>query len=172
MIIDNKRNKTITNYRGKKLGRKAVDSDHVTFILNINLNILPQKQQRMQMLDFKNAEGQAIFKRKATETNEFTQCFENMLPLLEQCEEWFHTLKAHFKKSYPTIRIRNKNIRSSGADSLITQRKKLKQDIEDGKLISEEDFDKLEEDIANIINLNFCLRKISVSKGLVMNPVQ
>ena len=74
-----------------------------------------------------------------------------MLPLLEQCEKWFQTLKAHCKKSYPTIRIRNKNIKSSSADSLITERNKLKQDMEDGKLINEEYLNKLEENIVNIM---------------------
>ena len=70
VIIDNKRNNTITNYRGKKRGRKAVDSDHMTLILNLNLNILPQKQQKIQMLDFKNSEGQGIFKKKIPHTGD------------------------------------------------------------------------------------------------------
>ena len=95
MIIDNQRNYTITNYRGSKRGRRAVDSDHVTLILNLNLNVLPQKPQRVEMLDFKNVEGQALFKRKTSETSEFTECFQNMLPLHEQCEKWFQKLKTH-----------------------------------------------------------------------------
>ena len=61
MIIDNQKSYTITKYRGSKHGRRAVDSDHVTLMLTLNLNVLPQKQQRAEMLDFKNVNGRAIF---------------------------------------------------------------------------------------------------------------
>ena len=43
MVIDSKGEYTITNYAGAKHGRRAVDSDQVTMILKMNLNILPQK---------------------------------------------------------------------------------------------------------------------------------
>ena len=151
MIIDNQKSYAITNYRGTKRGRRAVDSDHVTLMLNLNLNVLPQKQQRAEMLDFKNINGRAIFKRKTTETNDFTDCFESMSPLLEQCENWFDTLKAYCKKSYPMIRIRSKHMKNSSADNLITRRNELKQHIEDGKSNKEEELHKLEVEIATII---------------------
>ena len=150
-IIDNQRNYTITNYRGSKRGRRAVDSDHVTLILNLNLNVLPQKPQRVEMLDFKNLEGQALFKRKTPDTSEFTECFQNMLPLQEQCEKWFQKLKTHCKKSFPIIRIRSNNIKSSEADHLIIQRNKLKLDIEEGKSKDLVKLQKLELEIESII---------------------
>ena len=74
-----------------------------------------------------------------------------MLPLLEQRKNCFQTLKTHCKKSYQIIRIRNKNIRISGADKLIIQRNKLKHDIENGQLGSADELNKLEVDISNII---------------------
>ena len=103
------------------------------------------------LLDFKNVIGQELFKRKTSETTEFTDCFENVLPLLEKCENWFQTLKTHCKKSYPLIRIRNKTVKSSAADNFIIQRNKLKQHIEDGISSDVNELDKLEGKIAYII---------------------
>ena len=60
MVIDNNKEFTITNYKGAKHGKKTVDSDHVTLVLKINLNILPQKPQRVKMFDFKNENGKFI----------------------------------------------------------------------------------------------------------------
>ena len=108
MVIDSKGEFTITNYTGAKNGRRAVNSDHVTLILKMNLNILPQKPHRVELFDFQNEDGQKMFKRKTSETNDFTDCFQNLLPLQEQCENWHATLKSYCAKSYKIIRIRNK----------------------------------------------------------------
>ena len=53
----------------------------MTLKLNLNLKVLPQKPQRIQMLDFKNVIGQELFKRKTSDKTEFTDCFESKLPL-------------------------------------------------------------------------------------------
>ena len=72
MTIDNQRKDTITNYKRKKHGKKAVDTDHMTLRLNLDINVFPQKLQRVQMFDFKNVIGQELFKRKTSETTDFT----------------------------------------------------------------------------------------------------
>ena len=100
----------------KKHGKKAVDTDHMTLRLNLDINVFPQKLQRVQMFDFKNVIGQELFKRKTSETTDFTDCFKNNLPLLEQCDNWFQTLKTHCKKSYPIIRNQSKTVKSSSAE--------------------------------------------------------
>ena len=128
-----------------------MDSDHVTLMLKMNLNVLPHKPQKVEMLDFKNEMSQIIFKKKATETKDFTDCFTNMSPLLDNCERWSDTLKAYCKKSYPIIRIRNHNIKTSSADNLIDARNRLKKQIDDGKSNDIDDLHRLEEKIAEII---------------------
>ena len=97
MIVDENREMTITNYHCAKCGKSAVDSDHVTLMLKMNLNVLPNKPQRVEMLDLRNTEGKILFKKKTTETSEFTAFFKNMLPLLKNCERWNYILKAHCK---------------------------------------------------------------------------
>ena len=92
-----------------------------------------------------------LFKRKTTDTTDFTDCFDNMSPLLDNCEKWFLTLKSHCKKSFPMIRIRSKNMKGSGADSLIVKRNELRQKIDDGKSNNEEKLNMIEVKIADII---------------------
>ena len=58
----------------------------MTLILNLNLKVYPQKPQRVQILDFKNVDGQNLFTRRTSETTDFTDCFESKLPVLEKCE--------------------------------------------------------------------------------------
>ena len=123
----------------------------MTLRLNLNLKVLPQKLQRVEIFDFKNVMGKELFKRKTSETTDFTECFENKLPLLQQCDNWFKILKTYCKKSYPIIRIRSKNVKTSASDKFIIQRNKLKQHIEDGISSDVIELNKLEEKISDII---------------------
>ena len=67
-----------------------------------------------------------------SETKAFTNCFIGVQPVLKQADRWMNTLKTHCKKAFKLIRIRNQNIKHSGADKLITQRNKLiRQDVKD-----------------------------------------
>ena len=50
------------------------------------------------MYDFKNIEGQKKFKIITSETNEFTECFENLQPLSEQVKTWRETLETYYTK--------------------------------------------------------------------------
>ena len=70
MTIDNQRKDTITNYKRKKHGKKAVDTDHMTLRFNLDIKVFPQKLQRVQMFDFKYVIGQELFKRKTSETTD------------------------------------------------------------------------------------------------------
>ena len=74
-----------------------------------------------------------------------------MSPLLDNCERWNAILKAYCKKSYPIIRIRNLNIKTSSADNLIDARNRLKKQIDDDKSNNIDDLHRLEEKIAEII---------------------
>ena len=65
----------ITNYAGSKNERRAVNSVHVTLILKINLNVLPQKPQRVEVFEFHNKDRQKLFRKKISETKDFTDCF-------------------------------------------------------------------------------------------------
>ena len=65
MIIDDQKDKILTNYNGVNKGKKvAVDTDHMTMLLKMNLNIFPQRSQKIEMLDFKYKKGNKFLKFK------------------------------------------------------------------------------------------------------------
>ena len=49
-----------------------------------------------------------MFKNITSFTNEFTNCFQNKLPLQKQIENWKSTLKKHIGRAFTKVRIRNK----------------------------------------------------------------
>ena len=84
IIVNENREMTITNYHCAKRVKSTVDSDHVTLMLKMNLNVLPHKPQRVEMLDFKYTEGKILFKKKTTETSEFTDCFKKHVAIVRK----------------------------------------------------------------------------------------
>ena len=75
MKIDNGREHTLTNY---KKGSKAVDSDHRPLVMNIKLEVPPTKISKVEILDFKDVGSQMKFSEITSESQVFTECFENV----------------------------------------------------------------------------------------------
>merc|ERR1712105_371902 len=65
----------------------AIDVDHMTIYMDINIAYDQIKPERMEIFNFKESEGQKKFKMFTTNTNKFSECF--------------------VKKSFKRIRIRN-----------------------------------------------------------------
>ena len=151
MVIDDKKGNILTNYFGPKKGKKAVDTDHMTMMLKMNLKTSSQKSQRIEIFDFKNKKGQQTFKQCTTQTNEFTDCFKDLSPLSDQCYKWLATLEAHCVKAYPIIRIRNKNMKTSAAEKMIEERNKLKKLVDDGDSFKEGKLNDIEKKISEVI---------------------
>ena len=73
ILIDDTREMTITKYKCTRRGKSPVDSDYMTMMLKIDLNVLPHKPQRVDMFHFfLNKEGQLLFKKKTSKTKD---CF-------------------------------------------------------------------------------------------------
>ena len=107
MVIDEKKNYILTNYKEAKNG-KACDSDHATQFVDLNIKTVHIKPERKEIFNFKEKGGQAAFKQSATESEDFTDCFEKNVSLLEQIENWRQVLKMHCSQSFKKIRIQNK----------------------------------------------------------------
>ena len=109
MVIDENKEFVLTNYRqGGKTG-KAVDTDHFTEYLDLDIRIEPVKPERVEIFNFREEESKSKFKTLTSETDDFTQCFENDEPLLNQIEQWEQVLKMYCCQSFKKIRIRKKN---------------------------------------------------------------
>ena len=105
MVIDEDRRYILTNYTQAKTGGKAIDSDHATEYMDLDLKIIYEKPERKEIFQYKDKDALKIFTKSTTETNEFSNCFENNLPILEQIEIWRKVLKAHCSKSFKKVRI-------------------------------------------------------------------
>ena len=75
--------------------------------MDLNVQIIKEKPVRQEIYNFKNKECQARFQTLTSETQDFTDCFQNnKLSPLEQVEKWRKVLKTYCGKAFRKIRIR------------------------------------------------------------------
>ena len=131
MVIDEQKKHILTNYYPARKSGKAVDSDHFTEFMDLNLKFCKAKPERIELFNFKNKEGQEKFRISTSHTDEFTKCFTNEMPLLQQVESWRKNLRLHCKKSFQKIRIKRKSSKpiNKNLAKLIDKRNMI---IEDG----------------------------------------
>ena len=146
MHIDESKQFILTNYASVKYGGRAKDSDHFTQYLDLKLKVKREKPERIEMYDFKDIEGQKKFKRLTSETEQFTNCFNNKESLSQQVEMWRKTLEAHCKKAFRKIRIRKRKVKP--LKSKLSILLNLKQQLVKNKTDSKVKFD-IDEMISN-----------------------
>ena len=148
MVVDEDSKYVLTNYRQVKKDGKATNSDHATEYMDVNLKILTEKPKRKLMWNFKNASAQDKFKNLTSETNDFTDCFKEKLPVLEQIDKWWTVFNSNVRKAFKRIRITKKTrLKAFPNDisALINQRNKLNRNNDN--LF---ELQKIEEEISNI----------------------
>ena len=137
----------VTNFKTVKKGGRAIDTDHMTTTLKLDLKVNPVKPSKILIYNFRNQKGQEIFKDSTTNTKDFTRCFMSDEPVDAQAEKWIKVLFAHCAKSFPKIRIKIHNIKPSSASKLINERNKVIK-IEGSE---SEKIKKLDQDISEIL---------------------
>ena len=128
MVIDEKKEFVLTNYTRDKQGVKAIDTDHYTQYIDLNLEIENPKIKRIEILDFKKKKNQEKFRHLTANTTKFTKCFENLLPLQIQIQNWKTLLNASCKEAFSKIRIKKKRYLkvNNEVSELIKKRNELK----------------------------------------------
>ena len=127
MVIDETRNYILTNYKAAKVSGKAIDSDHFTEYLDLNIEITKERPERMEIFNFKDRNSQEVFKINTSETREFTECFNGEDSLEYKIENWRKILISHCSKAFRKIRIKDKKMKptSTKISSLIDERNKM-----------------------------------------------
>ena len=125
MEIDTDKKYILTNFQGVKAGGKAVNTDHLTTLLKVNLKVVPDKPNKIEIFNFIDINGQAKFRIGTSETKDFSQCFMSNKSVNDQSVDWMKVLFTHCAISFPRIRIRKKSIKVSAVSKLIDQRRKL-----------------------------------------------
>ena len=128
MIIDDSKNYILTNFKAAKQTGKAVDSDHFTQYMDLNLKIGKERPEREEMFNFKDKQSQEVFTINTSETEDFTDCFNGEAPLSEKIENWKKVLMSHCSKAFKKIRIRDKKTKpiSKTVAKLIDKRNEMK----------------------------------------------
>ena len=150
MVIDVDKKYILTNYEQVRKGGKANDTDHTTEIMDVDLKIINEKPERREIFDFKNVDSQNTFKRISSETVEFTECFNNDLPLSRQIEKWSQVLKSYCGKAFKKIRICSKqNVKplKSTISNLINKRNKL---LRNNNECEKQEIEEANENISNL----------------------
>ena len=150
MVIDESKKHVLTNYQAVRYGKKAADSDHLTEYMDLNVQITKEKPVRQEIYNFKNKECQARFKTLTSETQDFTDCFQNnKLSPLEQVEKWRKVLKTYCGKAFRKIRIKkNQKMKPINPElsKLIDERNELMGCR--GNIEAEKEIDKLNEKVS------------------------
>ena len=105
MVIDEEKKYVLTNYERAKKGGKVSDTDHATEYMDLDLKTTTEKPRRVEVWNFKDKEAQKCFKVQTSQTNEFSACFNNKLPVLKQIQNWKHVFKSYCRKSFKKVRL-------------------------------------------------------------------
>ena len=108
MVIDERKEFILTNYARVNQGGRAIDTDHYTQYLDIKFEIEVSKPEKVEILDFKKKLNQEKFREIISDTTKFTRCFDNMLPLHIQIQNWRQLLSSSCKEAFSKIRIGKK----------------------------------------------------------------
>ena len=127
MVIDEGKKHVLTNFEQVRKGGEAIDSDHNTQFMELELEIESEKSERIEVYNFKNEAGQKKFKKLTSETSAFSECFKNEASLCDQVENCHKMLKAVCSEAFSKIRIKNKNFIPIKKEmlNLITERNNL-----------------------------------------------
>ena len=128
MEIIDQNDHNLTNFSSKS---RTVSSDHIPLLMEVKLEARPTVQEKVEVPNFNDNSSLLKLKEITSKTTQFTECFANCLPLMEQSKNWLSTVETHVKNSFKKIRIRPTKIRPSAADRLISQKNKL---LKQGKI--------------------------------------
>ena len=93
------------------------------------------------------------FKNLTSNTDIYTKCFHNKLPISYQASNWMKLFQSHLNDIFSKIKIRKKQIKPSKADKYITIRNKLNKKGRKGNTNIDKKIEKLDLQIANIISV-------------------
>ena len=75
--------------------------------MDIKIEYDKMKPERQEIFNYKESQGQEKFKMFTTNTNQFSNCFNQKSSLINQVEKWRNVLISFIKRSFKKIRIRN-----------------------------------------------------------------
>ena len=155
--IDEEKIYSLSKYSRKK----SIHSDHNTLFGHSKLRVKKRQPERTTIFNFKHPEGMKKFKQQTTNTNAFTNCFKEKLPVNLQIQHWHKQLKKSVKICFPKVRVKN-NKRKNKHCHKFTARKRAIQsksgvDIQNSEqqLVEEQEYlnrKKIKQNMAILLN--------------------
>ena len=68
--------------------------------MDLEIRVISEKPVRNEIWNLKCEESQQAFKKQTSETNKFSNCFENKLPVIKQIENWKKVLNERRTAAY------------------------------------------------------------------------
>lgn len=156
MVIDEQRAHVLTNFHPSKLRGKAIESDHNTEIMELELCYQKRKQERTELFNFKNEECQKAFFNLTSETTKLSECFQDDdQPFEKQARKWEKTLDDIFHQTFKKIRVTETKPKQTEVTVLLEKRKMTK--IEISKCDDNEEKEALE-DTLNMLDKDIALK--------------
>ena len=128
MIIDEANKFITTNYTQAKNRVKAINSDHNTEFVKMNIYIVPNKVVKREIYNLKNVNSQIKFKQSTDDVQDFSLCLNGNANVSVKCDRWKQTLDSHIKKAFRKIKVKKNRLKPSAADVLIDKRNYMKED--------------------------------------------
>ena len=104
-------NKDTDNISDMKKELKIVKENMIKLQKEYNKCEEPAKPERIEIYNYKDEASKVIFKKLTSETEEFTKCFDDQTPLIEQIQNWTKLMDKFCSKSFKKIRIKKNNIK-------------------------------------------------------------
>ena len=125
MIIDEQKKYALANFHHKKKGQQANTSDHNLIYVEFNFKCIKQQKERKCLFNYNNKDAILKFKNITTNTDKFTNCFQNNQPFLVQVKRWEKMLSKTIYSCFNKIRLKseNKPIFDSYIFKLLSKRK-------------------------------------------------
>ena len=128
MVVDEVKQYGLSNYFHSNGDSHKKDSDHNTLILYLKLRLPDFKNERQEMFNFKNEDGQKTFFSLTNNTTKLSKCFETIENVDTQAQKWFKELNSMFQQSFRKIRIK-KNQKPTKLSTLFDKRCSLKNEM-------------------------------------------
>ena len=126
MTIDEARQHVLTNFNPIRTGGKAIESDHNTEFLKVNLQYQKKKQERVELFNFKNLECQENFRILTSQTEKFSGCFNGNHNFEENAKKWKKTLDSVCHQAFKKVRLTPNRPQHTKISELMDERKSLK----------------------------------------------
>ena len=147
LTIDEEKKHILTNYYKSNGVVKSTDSDHLTMILEMDLNYVKHVLPRKEIFNIKSQENLQKFKEITSNNTQLSSLITSKeLGFEEKCSLFENKFFHLFKQSFPKVRLTGNKKETEGS-KLIGQRNMLKQNL---KTASEEEYDRIEKKIYSL----------------------